>query len=399
MSTPAHFTGSGAARVAAVARKEMVDMTRDRRSTLLTLMPAIAGPLFLVLILQLISSQSDRSRELSLPVAGQDNAPALVAFLARQQVRITPAPSDYDAKVRSGDLDIVLDIDSHFAADVASGKPGTVRLVYDRSRDRARAAIDRTESLLRAFNREWGRGRLLLRGIAPDVASPLNVEVQDVATPQSSGSVVLFLVAYYGLFAALLGGMAMALDATAGERERASLEPLLATPARPLELALGKWLAVIAFDGIVVALTLTVFYLTLRFAPLPAVGIPFLFGGTELLRFVVVLLPLIALVGAALLYVGARGRTQKEAQANVSLILTVVAVVPLLPMFLQRKDPAWLALVPVSGQYSLLSQALRGEALPIADLAMSWGMCLALAAVALLLFARLLSRESVLAGK
>jgi sodium transport system permease protein len=399
MSALIHSAGSGATRVAAVARKEMVDMARDRRTALLTLMPAIAGPLFLVLILELLSSQADRSHELTLPVAGRDNAPALVAFLARQQVKTVPAPQDYEARVRAGDLDVVLDIDPKFAADVANGKPGTVRLVFDRSRDRARAAIDRTEAVLRAFNREWGRARLLLRGVSPDVANPLSVEPQDVATPQSSGSVVLFLVAYYALFAALLGGMAMALDATAGERERASLEPLLATPARPLELALGKWFAVMAFDGIVVGLTLTVFYLTLRFAPLPAIGIPFLFGIRELLRFIVVLLPLIALVGATLLYVGARGRTQKEAQANVSLILTVVAVVPLLPMFLQRKDPAWLALVPVSGQYSLLSRALRGEALPAVDLAMAWGVCLVLAALALLLFARLLSRESVLAGK
>ncbi len=301
--------------------------------------------------------------------------------------------------MREGDLDVVLDIDPKFGADVANGKPGIVRLVYDRSRDRARAAIDRTEALLRAFNREWGRARLLLRGVSPDVANPLSLDARDVATPQSSGSIVLFLVAYYGLFASLIGGMAMALDATAGERERASLEPLLATPARPLELASGKWLAVAAFDTLVVLLTLIGFYLTLRFAPLPAVGIPFLFGLTELLRFIVVLLPLIALVAAALLYVGARGRTQKEAQANVSLILTIVAIVPLLPMFLQRKEPAWLALVPVSGQYSLLSRALRGEALPPADLAMSWAVSVALAGIALVLFARLLSRESILAGK
>ena len=257
-----------------------------------------------------------------------------------------------------------------------------MRLVYDRSRDRARSAIDRTEGLLRAFNREWGRARLLLRGVSPDVANPLNVDARDVATPQSSGSIVLFLVAYYGIFAALIGGMAMALDATAGERERASLEPLLATPVRPIELAGGKWLAVAAFDGLVVLLTLIGFHLTLRFAPLPAVGIPFLFGTAELLRFIVVLLPLIALVAAVLLYVGARGRTQKEAQANVSLILTLVAIVPLLPMFLQRKDPAWIPLVPVSGQYSLLSRALRGESLPPLDLALSWAVCVTLAVVA-----------------
>jgi sodium transport system permease protein len=382
-----------------VARKEIVDIARDRRSALLTLTPAIAGPLFLVLMLQLIASQGDRTRELRLSIVGREHAPALVAFLLRQQVTLTPAPTDYEERVRAGDLDVVLDIDPQFAADVASGKPGTVRLVYDRSRDRARSAIDRTEGLLRAFNREWGRARLLLRGVSPDVANPLNVDTRDVATPQSAGSLILFLVAYYGLFASLIGGMAMALDATAGERERASLEPLLATPARPLELAGGKWLAVAAFDTLVVLLTLIGFYLTLRFAPLPAVGIPFLFGITELLRFIAVLLPLIALVAAALLYVGARGRTQKEAQANVSLILTLVAIVPLLPMFLQRKDPSWLPLIPVSGQYSLLTQALRGESLPALDLALSWAVCVALAVAALLLFARLLSRESILAGK
>ena len=221
---------SALARVLAVARKEIVDIARDRRSALLTLTPAIAGPLFLVLMLHLVATQSDKSRELSLPVAGREHAPALIAFLERQQVSIVQAPANYEERVREGDLDVVLDIDPKFGADVANGKPGIVRLVYDRSRDRARAAIDRTEALLRAFNREWGRARLLLRGVSPDVANPLSLDARDVATPQSSGSIVLFLVAYYGLFASLIGGMAMALDATAGERERASLEPLLGRP-------------------------------------------------------------------------------------------------------------------------------------------------------------------------
>ena len=111
-----------------------------------------------------------------------------------------------------------------------------------------------------------------------------------------------------------MGGMAAALDTTAGERERVSLEPLLTTPVAPLELATGKWLAVSLLNATAVVLTLSGFYLTLRFAPLPAVGIPFLFGLAELGRFVVVLVPLILLMPAILLYVGCRGRTFKEAQ-------------------------------------------------------------------------------------
>jgi sodium transport system permease protein len=393
-------TDSAAARIAAVARKEAVDIFRDRRAILVTLITAIvAGPVMMMLVLNLVARQADRAREMTLPVVGGEHAPALVAFLERQQVTLTTAPADYENRVRSGDLDVVLEIDKEFGSDVAKGKPGTVRLVYDRSRDRARSSIAEAEALLRAYNREWGRGRLLLRGVAGDVANPLNVESRDLATPQSQGALVLFLIAFYGLFAAVMGGMAAALDTTAGERERASLEPLLTTPVAPLELATGKWLAVVALDAAAVVLTLTGFYVVLRFAPLPAVGIPFLFGLAELGRFVVALVPLMLLMPAVLLYVGSRGRSFKEAQSNLSVLLFAISLIPIVQMFLQRKEPAWLTWIPISGQYALLSRALRGEPLPALELAQSYLAPALLTAVALVAVARLFSRESILAGK
>ncbi len=393
-------TDSAAARIAAVARKEAIDIFRDRRAVMVTLITAIvAGPVMILLVLNLVARQADRAREMTLPVVGSEHAPALVAFLERHQVTVKPAPADFEDRIRSGDLDIVLEVDAAFAADVAKGKPATVRLVFDRSRDRARASIAEVEALLRAYNREWGRGRLLLRGVAGEVANPLNVESRDLATPQSSGALVLFLIAFYGLFAAVIGGMAAALDTTAGERERASLEPLLTTPVAPLELATGKWLAVVALNATAVVLTLTGFYLVLRFAPLPAVGIPFLFGIAELARFVVALIPLILLMPAILLYVGSRGRSFKEAQSNLSVLLFAVSLIPIVQMFLQRKDPAWLTWIPISGQYALLSRALRGEALPPLELLQSYVVPALLTVVALAAVARLFSRESVLAGK
>jgi sodium transport system permease protein len=314
-------------------------------------------------------------------------------------VKVTVAPVDFEDRIRAGDLDVVLEIDPAFPTDVAKGRPGTVHLAFDRSRDRARASIAEVEGLLRAYNREWGRGRLLLRGVAAEVANPLNVESRDLATPQSSGALVLFLIAFYGLFAAVMGGMAAALDTTAGERERASLEPLLTTPIAPLELAVGKWLAVVALNAIAVIVTLSGFYLMLRFAPLPAVGIPFLFGLAELGRFLIALVPLIALMPAVLLYIGSRGRSFKEAQSNLSVLLFVVSLIPIVQMFLQRKEPAWLTWVPISGQYALLSRALRGEALPSVELLQSYAIPALLTLVALAAVARLFSRESVLAGK
>ncbi len=396
----ARRNGSAPGRVLAVARKETVDLFRDRRSMVVILVTAIAaGPLLLMLVMNLVASQMEKRRELTLPATGLEHAPALAAFLERQQVKLVPAPPDYEEQVRAGDLDIAMVVDAGFAKDVADGRPGTVSLVYDRSRDRARAVIAEVESLLRAHSSEWARGRLILRGVAPDVVTPLRIEAVDLATPQSSGSVVLGLIAYYGLFATLMGAMAAALDTTAGERERGSLEPLLTTPASPLELAAGKWLALALLNALVTALTLGGFYLTLRFAPLPAVGVPFLFGPTQYASFLVVLLPMILLAPAVLLYVGMRGRSVKEAQANVSVLLFAASVLPLLQMFMQRREPEWLSLVPIAGQYSLLARVLRGDPLSAEALLATAAAPVLLAVVALLLTARLLSKESVIAGK
>jgi sodium transport system permease protein len=397
---PARPAASPRKRVIAVARKELLDTLRDRRTLLVTLLPAlIAGPLVLMLMFSVIASQIDKVREPKLAAFGQEHAPALVAYLERQQAALTPAPADYEARIRGGELDVVLVVDDKFESDVAEGKAGTVRLVYDRSRDRAQAAIREAESLLRAYNRQWGAQRLLLRGVAPTVGNPLNIESIDLATPQQSGAFLLFFLAYYGLFAAVMGGMAIALDVTAGERERQSLEPLLMTPAKAWELVTGKWLAVVMFNAVIVIITLTGYYLTLRFAPLPAVGIPFLFSVRELVWFLVVLTPLIALLPAVMLFMGARGRTFKEAQASVSLVIFVVSIIPVVQLVQQKKDPDWIAWIPVSGQFSLLGQVLRGEGIPLAQLVASFAVPAALTIGVLLLVTRLLSRESILAGK
>ena len=274
-----------------------------------------------------------------------------------------------------------------------------MRLAFDRSRDRARASIAEVEALLRAYNREWGRGRLLLRGIAVEVANPLNLESRDLATPQSSGALVLFLIAFYGLFAAVMGGMAAALDTTAGERERVSLEPLLTTPVAPLELATGKWLAVSPLNATAVVLTLSGFYLTLRFAPLPAVGIPFLFGLTELRALrrrarsadpadaggpALRRLPRTIVQGGAIQPVGAAVRRVVPAdRADVPAAQGA------------RVAPVDSDLGPI---HAPLARAARRSPALARAAAVVRGPCV-LTLVALLAVARLFSRESLLAGK
>jgi sodium transport system permease protein len=387
-------------RTGTILRKELVDAARDRRTVMVSLLSAVlGGPLFLVLMLNFMSSQVERARDVTLPVVGREHAPALMAFLEAQQVKLVPAPADYEEQVRRGDLDTVLVVDEAFMGDIERGRQGVVRLVYDRSRDRGRPTVDQVESLLRGYNRLWGAQRTMLRGVSPGVGSPLSLEGVDLATPQQAGALLLFLVGFYALFSGVVGAMAPALDTSAGERERQSLEPLLMTPARPLDIVLGKWLAVCAFAGAVVLFTVTLFHLTLTYLPLPAVGVPFLFGLRELGRFVVVLLPLVLMFAALLLWLAARGRTVKEAQANVSLLMFVVGIVPAATLFLQWREPIWVTAIPVVGQFSLMRTALRGEALPALQLALSYAAPLVLTVLALAAATRLLARESILGGR
>ena len=214
---------------------------------LVTLLTAIvAGPVLMLLVLQ-----SDRApgrqgaRARCCPWPACERAPALIAFLERAAGDAArPRRRTTRTMIRSGDLDVVLEVDAAFADDVAQGTAGhgARSPTIARAIGRARRSTE-AEALLRAFNREWGRSRgcccAASRPTSPIRSTSSRV---DLATPQQSGALVLFLIAFYGLFASVMGGMAVALDTTAGERERPSLEPLLMTPARRCELATGKWL-------------------------------------------------------------------------------------------------------------------------------------------------------------
>ncbi len=378
-----------------IFRKECLDAFRDRRTLLMIILPALLiGPLFLMLIFNLIATHGEKAQSPELAVQGAAYAPALIDFLKKQQVRIKPLPDDYEAQIKHGLLDAALVIPEHFHDDVASGKKAEVQFIYDRSRDRAQTTIGQIERLLHVYNQQWGQTRLLLRGVAPEVAAPLSIRAINLATPQQSGALLLSLVAFYALFATLTGGMALALDTSAGERERQSLQPLLITPARPLEIVIGKWLTAGMVNMIVVLLTLIGFYLTLRFAPLPAVGLPFLFSMNELLRFCCVLLPLTLLLPALHFYVGIRGRSVREAQASTSILLLLFSLLPVMQMFMQQREPEWIVVVPIAGHYSMLSHALRGDVFSYADIFIAHAVPMLLLFLTLWACAQCLDRET-----
>jgi len=380
--------------------KELRDSLRDRRTAIMVLVASIlTGPVTLVLVAHFVSGLEEKAAVLEVRIRGQENAPALVNFLKRNDVRIDRAPPDYEAKIREGRLDAVIVVPDDFQEHWIAGDGAKLEIVYDDSRADSGPATRQAERLLDAFNRETGMLRLIARGVSPDLADPVKVDRVNTATPRQKGAFLLFLIPMFALLSPLLGGMTLAIDSTAGERERGSLEPLLANPVPVREIVAGKWLAAWTFASGVGLLTLAGFataatlYAQRKLAALMTFGMP------ELAGFFAMVVPFAAMTAALQMLICTYGRSYREAQTYVSYLATAVSFVPVIVLFSGLKDARWQLAVPVLGQQAVLSRIVRGDAFRFIDWAVPAVVAGAIAAAALVVVVRLLREERIVFGR
>ncbi|TAG03406.1 MAG: ABC transporter permease [Betaproteobacteria bacterium] len=383
-----------------VATKEFADLLRDRKSVFWALFAvAISGPLVIGILYFVTKSVTERIEKTVAPIVNAQFAPDFARFLERRGIKIEADPTDYEARVKRGDLDAVIVIDMNFAENLAQGRPAKITLVTESSRDRSAPIASRLAREIRGYSEQIGNERMILRGVSPSVARPVQIDELDLSTAEQRGARLLQIMSFYALFAGLMGAIAAALDVTAGERERQTLEPLLTTPVSTLELAIGKWLAVSGVNLLAVTMSLVGFWITLSFVPLGKLGIPFNFGWREFSGFMAVLIPFAFMVPAVLLVFGSTGKTAKEAQSSLSMGVSLVGLLPLMSFLRQSKAPWWDAWVPVNGQYAVLSKVLRAESIPALDWAAMLAVPVAVCAAAIVVFSKRLGDEKLLAGR
>jgi sodium transport system permease protein len=383
-----------------VLRKELLDAFRDRRMVLVAflLMP-LAVPLVLAGASVLGERRQVQQLEatLELPVIGAEQAPNLVAWLAGQNVRVVPGPPDPDAEVRAQRREIIVRLDDAFADDWRAGRPARLELIFDSSRPLASGTtIARVRSLLAGYSETVGTLRLVARGIHPSVASPLQVGTRDVATPQSRFDLSQQLLPYLLLLLAFIGGMQVAIDATAGERERQSLEPLLATPASRESIISAKILATAVFALLSITITLLAYWGVFALVPSGALlDASFTLGPAALLRLFVVILPIVLLGATVLTALAAFARSYREAQGYLPMLVFLPMIPTLVLMVAPVKTQLWMLAVPFLGQNQLILRVLRAEEIRAAEWLVSLGAAILLVAAAWWLAARLYHRESL----
>lgn len=225
---------------------------------------------------------------------------------------------------------------------------------------------------------------------------PIVLQPVDLSTPASRSALVLGILSYLVLLTMLMGGMYLAIDATAGERERGSLEPLLTLPVRREYLIYGKMLAACAYMVLSLALTVAAFAIVLRFVGLERLGMSPQFGPRVAAEIVLACLPLVPAGAALMTLVAAFTRSYREAQTYVGLVL-LVPTLPLVFASIRGLQPrAALMAVPSLGQHFLILSLIRMQPLPASYVALSACSTLVLGALLFFIAGRLYRREALL---
>jgi sodium transport system permease protein len=383
--------------VLTVFGKELSDALRDRRTLLTVLVSSVLmGPFVLLAISGLVASLESQAEQREVVVSGLDRAPSLKNFLERQTLVVKAAPADYEARLRNVSLtDAVVVVTADFEAALLRGEAPVVEIVSDSANQRSQASAGRLERMLTGFNRERAVLSLALRGVSVDLLEPVQVEERDLAGTQTRATQITGMLPFFVLMAVLAGALNAALDTTAGERERGSLEPLLMNPAPRWALVLGKWGAVAAVAMLIAVLSCFSFLPGQWLLRSDTLAAAFQYGLREAVLFLVVLLPFAAAMSAVLMAVAIRCRSFKEAQASTAVVMLGASLLPLINVFSLGGESPWYLWVPALAQNVLMMHALKGEAFTALQLVVPLGMCAVVAAGGLAFVARVLGNAAV----
>jgi sodium transport system permease protein len=337
---------------------------------------------------------------MTLPVIGAEYAPTLMAVLESKDIKVERRDLD-ENQIRNAiaqrEIKVALRIPEDFAERWSKSEPAAVEIFVDTSDQfGGDASATRVSRAINAYSQQVSQTRLVLRGVDPTSMVAVVVHEIDVSTPSSRAVFALGMLSYLTIFAMLFGGMYLAIDATAGERERGSLESLLTAPMPRSHLIYGKIAATASYMLISMGLTLAACALSLQYVRLEELGMSLSMDLLTTIKLFVVAAPL-AIFGAGLLTVVASfTRSFREAQSYLTFAISIPTL-PLIFVGLLQVDPTPLVMsTPSLSQHFLMMEILRGEVPTAIDLALSASVTALIGAILCWIAGRLYEREAIL---
>lgn len=381
-----------------VFKKEVRENIRDRKAVFNSVLlgPLLFPVLFIGLAYFATSKQIERAEEvLEIPVVGAEHAPNLINFLEQQGVIIQDAPDDPEGMVKSQEVPVVIRIPEKFGEEWAAGKPAIVEVIADPSRRESETPMRRVSGMLYSYSAQIGAMRLQLRGVSPNLSSPILIKDVDLSTPKSRGLLLMMFLPYMLMITAFTGGMHLAIDSTAGEKERKSLEPLLINPVPRWQIMSGKMLATVIFGFASLTLTLISFRVALPYMPTGSLGIDLSLDLKTVLSILMVVGPVSVLAAALLTMLATFAKSFREAQSYMGLVIMIPMIPSILFMVNPVKPETWMMSIPMFSQNLLIGEFVRGEVVPNLWLMMSMGGTLAIGLILAAFAATLFNKPRV----
>ena len=394
--------------VGTIYRKELTDSLRDRRTVIsMIVVPVLLMPLLTIgvgLLSVALFGRAMQEIPAVMVLGGEDSPNLLAALHDLQDIRVVPGRRDYAGEILNRRIRAAVEIPGDFDAAVARGEPVAVRIYMYQGELRSGLGADKLQRFFRDLRDRTVRARLEARQLPQNLLEPFRIEQTNVAPPERVGAALLGgLVPYFIIIFCVTGAMYPAIDLTAGEKERGTIETILCSPVSRLHLVLGKFFMVLTGSLFAAALSITSMALTFSAAKAAVVHLAqpdvSLFeihiGFQGVVAVFLMIVPLAVFFSAALLAIALFAKSYKEAQSYLSPLLTVVILPALVSLLPGVELNAPLAMVPVLNT-SLVSKEIIAGAYHWNYIALIFASSCAYAAVALWAAIKLFQREEVL---
>ncbi|MDG1243353.1 MAG: ABC transporter permease subunit [Porticoccaceae bacterium] len=375
-------------RFTSLLRKELLDAVRDKRSVMAGLYYAFFTPVLLAVVLTAVINKATNPEDIEITITNGIEASNLVNYLSDRGI------SQGDDPDKLKNIELVISTD--FSKQLNRAEPAEVTLIADQSEDSLGTAIARIKRALGSYSSEMVSLRLISRGINPNIINPVKVHIQDQATAVSKGGQIMGVMTMLMILSVFVAGMNLAIDTSAGERERNSLALLLSHPVSVLQLVMSKTVAVSIFGMLGLILTIIVSKFVYPFVPWQELGFSVDISGSFVLGALLAGFSVAIFAASMQLFVSFMAKSFKEAQTYISFVMFVpIAMSYAATLDFAVEELRW---APVSGQLQALIDLAKGKEIPLLQLAVS---CLSTLIISLALIfgmERLLKSEKIVFG-
>ena len=341
--------------------KEFKEAFRDRRALMVAMSMALLMPVMIMVMLKVAIKEAVDNPAVYVKYSGEQHAPKLIEALKDENIlSFSDVPKDEERNWNERNIELT--IPDTFAADMAAGKPIELTLRADYNEKSLSTPIRRIKDVVNQHSLAIGYKRLLVRGVDIKLLQPIKLLEQDTALPSSNAMMITLILGVYLMMAAFMSGLPVAIDSSAGERERNVLEMLLCQPVSTLNIVLAKLSCASSISIISIILMLVLTSIAMNFVDLTKIGATFSIDAQTFVILLLLLIPICFLAASLQLLFAFQAKSFKEAQSTVTMLIMAPSFIPFALMMMDDK-PAWVEWMPISGQSLLMEDVFKG--LPI----------------------------------